>query len=393
MTKMRSIPIKHITSLFDINKDIKLICLSGFVFFFGDGLFTFVLPVYIRQLNASPTNVGMLYAVYYLSLGATIIFGGLLADHFDAKKILIMNAFLWVPVPIALVFATNWQQLWLPMLLYGTFFASPALFIYILKSAARGKVMQAFSIWSISTALGYIFSPLIGGTIAYTMGKQTVFALASIFYIGSISPLFFISKQPKRENKVEKTAPQFFRGKVIKSTRLIFICCFFAVTSFSICLLQPFIFQFTHGVYHQTIFSLGVFGTLTSVGWIFFSIGFGKLGYKKSKMDAVIASIIVSIFSFSFIVLIDNFVFLCFASFLSGASNIIIYFMGGVIGCAAPEQSAGRWIAICQACMTFAGVSAPIIGGVLYELSPYLAFWATILILSGLAIIGLSKKL
>jgi MFS family permease len=67
--------------------------------------------------------------------------------------------------------------------------------------------------------------------------------------------------------------------------------------------------------------------------------------------------------------------------------------MLGVIGAAAPEQSVGRWIAISQTCVIFAAVSAPIIGGLLYEISPYLIFFVTILTLAILAIIGLSNKL
>jgi len=377
-------------SLFDLNPNIKLICLSAFVFFFGNGLFTFVLPVYITKLNASPTDVGLLYAAFYLSWGITILLGGILTDRFDPKKIMIINSVLWIPVPLALALAINWQQLWLPMILYGTFFEGPAVCVYILRSASSGKVMLAFGMWSASTALGSIFSPLIGGTLFSVLGKQAVFTLAGIFYTASILPLFFLKKIKKTEKQQKET---IFQIKAFKTSKLIAFCSFFTATMFSIFLLSPFIPQFTHAIYHQTIFDLGIFGTAISIGAVFFSVALGKIGDKKSKMFAVVLSILISVISFLLIVTIDNFALLCVSFFLSGASTVVIFLMSGVIGAVAPEHLAGRWIAIGQACVTFAGVGAPILGGILYQISPYLAFTTTILILSSLVVFGLVKKL
>jgi len=385
--------LKGFLSFFEVKRDLKLICLWEFVFCFGDGLFYYLLPVYIRQLNASPIEVGLLYAVYYLSWAITLMVGGFLADHFDPKKIMILGSLLWVPVPLVLAGATNWNQLWLPMILYGTYFGSSSTCVYILRSVPAERTMQAFGLWSASVALGYLFSPMIGGFLSSTVGKQTVFFMATIFYAASILPLIFISRAPKAEPRERQSVSKYSFSDFASSKRLIMLCIFFTMIIFAIFLINPLITQFTHDVYHQSIFNLGVFGTATSAGWIFFSFALGKIGDKRSKMSAVLAATAICSSAFALIAMINNFPFLCFSTFLSGASMCIIGFIPAIIGSAAPERYTGRWIAIGQTSINIASFGAPIIGGALYEVSPHFAFFTTISLLSFLTVAAIFKKL
>ena len=376
---------------FEVNRDLKLICLSAVLFSFGDGLFSYLLPVYMNQLNASPTEVGMLYAVYYLILGITLMLGGFLADHFDQKKIIIFGSLLWVPVPVILALATNWNQLWLPMVLYGTFFGFSSTCVYILRSVPQERTMQAFGLWSAAVATGYVISPLMGGFLSSFIGKQTVFFMAASFFGASTLPFIFLSRLPKPKLKEKQTINGYSFRDFIGSKKLYYLCIFFTIIIFAVFLIKPLIPQFMHSVYDQNIINLGLFGTVTSGGWIFFSFTLGKIGDKYSKMTAVLTSTAVCSFSFLLIMMINNFYFLNFSSFLSGASHCIIGFVPAIIGSAAPERFVGRWISIGQTSINLASFGAPIIGGMLYEISPYLAFSTTIILLLSLTVIGKLK--
>ena len=385
--------IKTLLSSFEVKRDLKLICIWEFVFCFGDGLFYFLLPVYISQINASPAEIGMLYSSHYLSWAVTLLMGGFLADKFDQKKLMIIGSLLWIPVPLALAIANNWTQLWLPMILYGTYFGSSSACVYVLRSASSGKTMQAFGLWSASVAFGYLFSPLVGGFLSSTFGKQMVFYIAAGFYSASILPLIFISRLPKAEPLETRAAPKYSFAEFIRSKKLIVLCVFFAMIIFAVFFISPLISQFMHGVYNQSIFNLGVIGTATSSGWIFFSFALGKIGDKRSKMTAVLASTAICSFSFSVIALINNFPILCLASFLTGASHCIIGFVPAIIGSVAPERYVGRWISVGQTSIMVASAVAPAFGGAMYEVSPFLAFSVTISLLLSLTALGLLKKL
>ncbi len=344
----------------------------------------FFLPIHFRELNASPTDVGLLYAAYNLSWGITLLLGGYLADRFDTKKVIILSFLLWIPVPLALGFATDWQQLWLPMILYGTFFGSASLCVFLVKSSPE-KVMQSFGLWSMSGALAYISSPLVGGVISSSFGKQSVFGLSAVFFAASVLPLFLIKRLPKKDT--EEATPIKGGGFAKNSRKLLILCCFFSAGMFFVFLLNPLIPQFLNEVYSQSIVSLGVFSSLTSAGWLFFSSLFGSVGDKHSKLSVVTGLMATTTFSFLIIALFNNFSVLCAASFLMGASNAIMYFTSGIIGAQAPKNAVGKWTAVSQASITIAGFGAPVLGGVLYQFSPALAF--TLGILTLLLLVGI----
>ncbi len=383
--------IKQFSPFFAMSKNLKFLCLSSFLFSLGDGLFLFSLPVYITQLNASPSQVGMLYAVHYLTWGITVMVGGFLADHFDQKKIMILGNLLWLPLPLTLATATDWNQLWLPMILYGTFFGSSSYSLYVLRSAPQKKTMQTFGLSSASLALGYVISPIPGGFIAATIGKQPLFFLVAVFFVASIFPLIFLSRfnnANPQKRQMHNLFPKFPFPK-----KLILICAFVCLIMFAIFLVQPLIPQFMNSVYNQNLFNLGIFGAATSMGWFLFSLVLGKICTDRSKLIAVIMSTIIFIFSILLIMMINNLCFLFLACFLMGVSSCIIEFAPAIVGPIAPERYVGQWISISETSIYIATCVAPIIGGILYEFSPYLAFFSTIFLLIGLTVIALSKNI
>jgi MFS family permease len=273
------------------------------------------------------------------------------------------------------------------MILYGTFFDGPATSVYLAKSTRRDKLMFTYALWSASVSLGSIFSPSLGGFLASTIGMQAVFLIAFAFYFGSMCPLFFIKNQPPVED-VTPTMPSSENRS--SKTLLVLICCFFSVAMFSIFMLNPLIPQFEDEVYNQSFLNIGIFGAVTSAGSALFSIIIGKIGDKWTKMAAIASSLIITSFSFLLLILFNNFLFLCVASLLTGASAPILYFMVGIIASIAPKRFEGRWVSIAQMAVTIAGFVAPIVGGVLYEFSPSVPFYLLIVTAPCLAAVALA---
>ena len=70
-----------------LNRDLKLIFTTNVVGSFGDGLFAYLLPVYMRNvLEADPIQIGILYALTVLAAAFTLLISGTLADRHDRKK-------------------------------------------------------------------------------------------------------------------------------------------------------------------------------------------------------------------------------------------------------------------------------------------------------------------
>ena len=95
-----------------LNRDLKLVFTTNVVGSFGDGLFAYLLPVYMRNvLKTDPIQIGILYALTALAAAMTLLISGTLADRYDRKKIMIAGWLAWLPVPLIFAFARNWIEM------------------------------------------------------------------------------------------------------------------------------------------------------------------------------------------------------------------------------------------------------------------------------------------
>jgi len=92
------LPLKFLSGALD--RDLKLLFISTFIGAFGDGLYFYILPLYVRELGAKPVEVGIFFSVIILATAFTSLLGGFLADKYDRKKIMIAGWLIWMPVPI-----------------------------------------------------------------------------------------------------------------------------------------------------------------------------------------------------------------------------------------------------------------------------------------------------
>jgi len=376
-----------------LSRDLKLLGVSNFLGAFGDGLFVYTLPIYLRGLEATPADVGLLFSVLTLSSALTIIPGGFLADRFDRKKVMILGWLIWVPVPLMFSVATFWSQLLPVMCLYGFFIAGPAGSAYVATSACKERITLTFTTMSAAWSLGYIFSPALGGYISARVGAHWTFLLAFIFYALATSVLFFIqSQRPKKPNQASPdSALTSFRFFVPK--RIILLSVYFAMAIFFMSLMRPFVVQFLQDAFRRNDFEVGVLGSVTFFGWAVLSMVLGKIGDKWTRATAVATALALSSFSLVVLISLNNFLLLSVASFLGGASYPLWSLMGAAVGSIAPEASRGRWISVAQTMTTLAAFIAPYLGGILYETSWYLPFYLVIAASALLSFVAFSKPL
>jgi MFS family permease len=134
-----------------LTRDIWLICLSCVIGAFGEGLYFWVFPLYIRELHADYVQLGLVYSVLLGVSGLVGLAGGLLADRYDRKKLLLLGWMLWVFAPLIYSFAVVWPQLIPGAVCWGTSnIAGPAISAYVItavtdKSKVASVVTFVFS--------------------------------------------------------------------------------------------------------------------------------------------------------------------------------------------------------------------------------------------------------
>jgi MFS family permease len=358
-----------------LNRDLRLIFASNLIGSFGDGLYAYLLPYYMKEtLRASPVEVGILYAITSLTCAVTLLAAGMVADRYNRKKIMIAGWAAWVPAPLIFSLAENWIQMLPGMVLWGFWLSGPTATAYIVTAADESRLTLTFTMLSSSWSFGYIFSPALGGYLAGTVGMQIVFYLAFIFYASAGLILVLVSSQHVISHKPRVIDEQFSFLKLLKTRKLAVLSIFFSSTMFVTMMFRPFIPQFLADTYRYGDFEIGLLGSVSFLGSAVLGILLGRLGDKWKKAYALAVSMFLCSLSLVLLLLSGNFYILAIASFLAGASYLIWSLMNAIIGPLAPEFIRARWISIPQTVSMFSSFSAPYVGGVLYDVSPYSPF-------------------
>ncbi len=341
---------------------------------FGDGLFAYLLPYYMKEtLKASPVEIGILYALVSLAAASTLLIAGTLADKYDRKKIMIAGWIAWVPAPLIFAFAENWIQMLPGMILWGVWLGGPTGTAYIVTAADKNKLTLTFTVISASWSLGYIFSPALGGYMAGTVGMRPVFYASLILYALAGIILVFISSQHAPTSGQEALRRES-STKLLKTGNLAMISVFFAIVMFTLMMFRPLVPQFLADAHHFGDIEIGVLGSIAFLGSAVLGVFLGKIGDKWRKEYALATSMILCSLSLAVMLLTGNFYVLAVAFLLAGSSYLGWSLMNAIIGPLAPEHIRARWISIPQTIGMFASVLAPYVGGILYNISPTYPF-------------------
>jgi len=370
-----------------LNRDLKLLFVATSIGAFGDGLYFYILPLYVRDLGANPVEVGIVFSIMTLATAFTPLLGGFLADKYDRKKVMIVGWLVWMPVPILFSLAKNWLQLLPGAVLYGSWVGQPAFGAYIASSAKKERMTLTFTTLSASWSLGYIFSPALGAYLFGAVDIRWVFYLAFILYGACTSILFLISSQDVAPPTFQLSSTTTSFGK----KKLLVWSAFFAVIMFFMFLVRPLVPQILKDEFHFTDSLVGVLGSITFFGSGVLGIWFGRIGDKWKKAGAISVCMVLCSVSAIILVLFNNFSALSLASFLMGASYTNWALVGAVMTPIAPEASRARWISVPLSASMFAAFLAPYLGGVLYESSPYNPFLVFIVATALLSVLALTK--
>ena len=357
------------------NRDLKLILTCNVIGSFGDGLYSYLLPVYMREtLGADPVQIGILYAVTNLFAALTLLLAGKLADRYDRKKIMIAGWLAWLPAPLIFSFARDWLQMLPGMVMWGFWLGSPTTTAYVITAADKQKLTLTFTTISAGWSMGYIFSPAVGGYLSGTMGMQFVFYLAFIFYALASLTLFFIRSQRASQSTQQTSEERRSFFKLLRTGKLLRLSVFFASIMFVLMMFRPFVAQFLADVYRYGDFEIGIFGSVAFLSSAVLGVLLGRLGDRSRKSYALALSMILCSLSLVPLLLFANFYILIAAFFIAGGSYVTWSLMSAIVGPLAPESCRARWVSIPQTVSMFSSIVAPYVGGFLYDVSPYYPF-------------------
>ncbi len=257
-----------------LDRDLLLIFVSVMLWGFGLFLYTYVQPLYITQLGATPEQVGLTLGIGSLLVAFFYAPIGLWADRRGRKSVILTGWTLGTLAGFGFALAPDWRWFAPAMAVYTlSNFAVSVLNGYIIAKAPtaeqRGLI---FALLSSGSAVGSILAPAIGGWIGERYGLRAVYFAAAGIYTLSTIAIALIRPQPADPQTSTGDALRLLRsGTVLKYIGLVFAL-FFAVDVGQI--LAPKYLQEVRGL---NLHQIGWLGTASAVGVMALSLGLSRL--------------------------------------------------------------------------------------------------------------------
>ncbi|HEY5620030.1 MAG TPA: MFS transporter, partial [Candidatus Bathyarchaeia archaeon] len=262
-----------------LSRDLRLLFLSLFLWTFGLGLYNYVWPIYLRELQASPEQVGLVFSVGFIAAALSMIPGGILANKYELRKLLIISWAASLPPPITFYLAKTWVEV-VPglVILQLSAFSLPALNAYISAAGDREKMSSAFGTVFSAAPLGIVFSPAVGSVLLNWLRIRDLFLISFLFFTLSTLVLFPIRRQPPLQKDTNSPKLELPRSKheAVILVLLTGIAVAYSITS-------PFLPLYSQDILRLNDSQVQLLGATQSLGTAFFAVSLGRLAVSRSK--------------------------------------------------------------------------------------------------------------
>jgi MFS transporter, ACDE family, multidrug resistance protein len=186
------------------------VAFAAVVSFMGLGLVDPILPAIAKQLNASPSDVELLFTSYFAVTGLSMLVAGFVSSRIGTKRTLLCGLVLII-VFSALAGASN--SVGAIVGLRAGWGLGNALFIAtalsVIVGAASGGIGGAVMIYEAALGFGISLGPLLGGELGGISWRGPFFGVAVLMGIGFIAIATRLPRTPPppREERISLLEP------------------------------------------------------------------------------------------------------------------------------------------------------------------------------------------
>ncbi len=356
-----------------MSRDLLLIALSLFTWGVGEGAFYFFQPLYLEQLGASPVAIGSILGAMGIAMTIMHVPAGYLADRVGRRGLMWAAWIVGLIAAWGMALARSLPWFTASLLLYGlTSFVVAPMNSYITAARGRWTVGRAITMISATYNSGAIIGPLLGGLIGNRYGLQSIYLFAALIFLISILFIFFIRAQPVEPRQTSQNRDILRNAQFRNYLPLLF----FAV--FSMYLSQPLSSNFLQNERGLTLKTIGVLGSISSLGNVFLAFGLGSL---KTAAGFLLGQGTVVLFA-ALLWQGQGLPWYVMAYFLLGGYRAARALAIARVGIMIAQIQMGLAYGIAEAVCNFAVILAPPLAGLLYQHSPAAPYQVTILLVS-----------
>ncbi|PWA08423.1 MFS transporter [Pueribacillus theae] len=192
-------------SLFNQPLSVWAIFFASVIAFMGIGLVNPILPEIANKLNASPSQVTLLFTSYNAVMAFAMLITGVISTRLGHKWTLLLGVGIIAAVSVTGGFANN---IWTLVGLRGGWGLGNALFVATalaaIVSLSKSGTAKAIILYEAAVGLGISIGPLLGGTLGSISWRGPFFGVSTLMLFVFI---ILITLMPKaKDNNLETTS-------------------------------------------------------------------------------------------------------------------------------------------------------------------------------------------
>jgi len=313
-------------------RNIAVIAGSGAVNGFGSVIISTYILYYFVSIGGDAFKFGILTSASTMIQCFVFFLGGRLADRYGRRRIIVIAAFYAVLFPILYALIHDWRIFFAASALsaFGAV-SSPASHAAVADSVSAEKRATEISTIQVVSSCPMILSPLIGGWLIETYGRQNGFRMACVFVVAtalvSALILLFLKETIRPRNGQKSRGPNNFTVSLgglsaNASHSLVSLLFAYGLVAFANALISGYYILYATQVVGLDVWHYGIIVSLQFLLIILLKIPGGLVADRFGKKKIMIISILTCI---PFVV-----AFTFSRSFLEAAITMILLAVAGM---------------------------------------------------------------
>ena len=260
-----------------MNRDLRLITLALAIWGVGEGLFFYLTPLYLQELDADPVEIGVILGIAAIMLTICHIPAGVLSDRYGPKSLMVGSWSMGLVATATMYLAPSLALFVTGLFLYNFagFMMSP-MSTYVSRTRGAWTLARALTTASSGFSAGTILGALAGGWIGEGAGLRAIYGIATLVFVASTALILLIRAQPPIEQA--KRPPYDAIGKDVVVRR--FLALIF-LTNFALWLSWPLTPVYLQGQRSVSLSAIGLLGSFNALGIVVLNLTLGRLHPRK----------------------------------------------------------------------------------------------------------------
>ncbi|WP_448579551.1 MFS transporter [Thermosphaera sp.] len=360
-----------------LSGNIGVMALSWFLFALSGSLVQPFFSVYAKELGASDLDLAWIRTLGMLSLGLSLIPGGLITDYIGRVKTIMIGTTGIAIVQFMYALARDWREFAIVWVLDSAMhFYQPALSAIVMDSMPRDKTFKGFILLNIVPSIPWLFMPVVGGILYQELGVTGV--RIGFILSGVISIMVLILRMRGFKETYSKKDKDF--------SKLVFELSGYRpvlLKAFKIYLFTALLWQLAFGVLNTygAIYAIEVLGirkpewgmvnsasTMASIAWSILIFRFTLTNYRKlSVISSLLASVSIAVISLPYFFKVNalSVVIICNVV-ISISNNIISAAISTMLTRILPQEIRGRAVSFQRIMENVGAAFSSMVAGILY---------------------------